>query len=54
MTQPPPKPRDPRDPDYSRTGIFVYHNCWRCDSGRKPCVDPSGTRNCPYPHARDD
>jgi hypothetical protein len=24
---------DPRDPDYSRKGVFVYHNCWRCRSG---------------------
>lgn len=40
-------------PDYSREGVFVYHNCWRCDDGKKPC--PKGNpRNCENPHARDD
>lgn len=43
---------DPRDPDHSREGIFVYHNCWKCDSGKKPC--PYGVHNCEYPHARND
>lgn len=44
---------DPRDPDHSRTGIFVYHNCWKCKSGEKPCV--SGNPGiCGYPHARND
>jgi hypothetical protein len=44
---------DPRDPDYSREGIFVYHNCYRCDSGAKPCVR-GNTNQCEYPHARND
>jgi len=44
---------DPRDPDYSREGRFVWHNCWRCNNGNKPCVqrDPS---QCEYLHARND
>ena len=43
---------DPRDPDYSRPGIFATHNCWKCRDGQQPCVcgDP---RRCEYPHARD-
>ena len=44
---------DPRDPDYSRDGIFVYHNCWKCKSGEKPCV-VGNPRQCEYPHARND
>ena len=44
---------DPRDPDHSRAGIFVHHNCWRCQSGAKPCVGGNPAR-CEYPHARND
>lgn len=44
---------DPRDPDHSRTGIFVYHNCWRCDSGAKPCANGAPSQ-CAYPYARND
>jgi hypothetical protein len=44
---------DPREPDHSRSGIFVYHNCSRCDSGKKPCVQGS-PRQCDNPIARDD
>lgn len=44
---------DPRDPDYSRTGIFINHNCWKCDSGKKPCPH-GGAHNCEHPHARND
>lgn len=44
---------DPRDPDPSRPGIFRDHNCWRCDSGKKPCVQ-GRPHNCEYPHARND
>lgn len=44
---------DPRDPDYSRKGIFVYHNCYRCKDGALPCVQ-GGPHKCEYPHARDD
>jgi len=44
---------DPRDPDYTRVGIFVLHNCWKCADGRQPCCvgDP---HQCEYPHARND
>jgi hypothetical protein len=42
---------DPRDPDYGREGIFVYHNCWKCSDGAKPCVRGRPS-NCEYPHAR--
>lgn len=56
-TQPPPAapetPPDPRDPDYSREGIFQYHNCWKCSDGRKPCIKGQ-PRNCEHPHARND
>lgn len=44
---------DPRDPDYSRSGIFQTHNCWKCANGAKPCVSGS-SRQCEYPHARND
>ena len=47
-----PRP-DPRDPDHSRSGIFVYHNCWKCNDGQKPCANGNASR-CEYPHARDD
>jgi hypothetical protein len=44
---------DPRDPDYSKQGIFVDHNCWKCQDGKLPC--PQGrSLNCEYPHARND
>lgn len=44
---------DGREPDYSRSGIFRDHNCYRCQDGRKPCVN--GKPNlCEYPHARND
>ena len=47
--------RDPRDPDYSREGIFQDHNCWRCKSGALPCVKGKGNeRNCDTLHARND
>ncbi len=49
---PSPKP-DPRDPDHSRAGMFVYHNCWKCQSGEKPCVNGNPGR-CEFPHARND
>lgn len=44
---------DPRDPDYSRVGIFVNHNCSRCRSGELPCKSGNPNR-CEYPHARND
>lgn len=47
-----PKP-DPRDPDYSRIGIFVNHNCSRCRDGELPCKSGNPNR-CEYPHARND
>lgn len=43
----------PMDPDYSRTGVFVDHNCWKCSSGEKPCV-VGNPRSCEYLHARND
>lgn len=49
------KKLDPRDPDYSREGVFVYHNCYRCDHGRKACVrGHTSPRNCPNLYARND
>lgn len=47
------KPLDPRDPDHSREGIFVYHNCAYCDDGNKPCKQGSPNR-CDNPRARND
>lgn len=44
---------DPRDPDHSRTGIFVYHNCSKCRNGERPCVNGSPSR-CDHPRARND
>ena len=44
---------DPRDPDYSRPGVFATHNCYRCRDGEKPCVQ-GGPHRCEFPHARDD
>lgn len=44
---------DPRDPDPSREGIFRYHNCWKCQDGKKACVNGAPSR-CEYPHARND
>ena len=44
---------DPRDPDHTRSGIFVYHNCSKCGNGEKPCVNGSPGR-CDYPQARND
>ena len=46
-------PIDPRDPDPTREGIFRYHNCYKCQSGKKPCVNGNPSR-CDYPHARND
>ena len=47
------KPVDLRDPDYTRTGIFVYHNCSYCHSGELPCKTGNPNR-CEYPYARND
>lgn len=44
---------DPRDPDHSRTGIFVNHNCFRCRDGALPCKTGNPNR-CEFPHARND
>lgn len=44
---------DPRDPDYSRPGIFATHNCWKCQSGKMPCKS-GNPHDCEYPHARND
>ena len=44
---------DPREDDYSRKGIFRYHNCAYCKSGEKPCVKGNPSK-CEYPRARND
>ena len=51
-----PRPVDPRDPDYSRQGIFRYHNCSRCQNGARldRCPTPDAPGNCGQPHARND
>ena len=59
MTPPAPDEKlvcDARDPDYSRPGMFAHHNCWRCKDGSLPCPDgqTGPSRNCEYPHARND
>lgn len=46
-------PIDPRDPDHTRKGIFVYHNCYRCKHGLNPCVQGNPSK-CDNPHARND
>lgn len=51
-----PKPVDPREPDHTRQGIFVHHNCARCKDGTdlSRCPTPDRPGNCGYPHARND
>lgn len=44
---------DPRDPDHSRPGIFAYHNCSKCKSGEKPCVNGNPSQ-CSWPIARNE
>lgn len=44
---------DPRDPDHSRKGIFVYHNCAYCRDGELPCKQGHPNR-CDNPRARND
>lgn len=44
---------DPRDPDYSRAGMFRDHNCSYCGDGKHPCRQ-GGPNRCEYPHARND
>jgi hypothetical protein len=40
-------------PDMSRPDpFFQNHNCWKCQHGKLPCVQPG--RVCEYPHARND
>jgi len=37
--------------------IFQHHKCWKCDSGRKPCLSDSsgsGPRGCRYLYAVND
>lgn len=34
--------------------MFRSHNCWKCNSGERPCVAKRGPANCEYPHARND
>ena len=40
-------------PDHSKRGIFVYHRCWKCDDGARPCVNGTPNR-CDYPRARNE
>lgn len=44
------------DSDETKEGMFRDHRCARCNDGAKPC--PNGqtgpSRNCEYPHARND
>jgi hypothetical protein len=46
-------PLDPRDPDHSRQGIFVNHNCSYCHNGELPCRQGDPNR-CGNPMARND
>jgi hypothetical protein len=39
--------------DHSREGMFVLHDCWRCQDGTTPCIR-GNPRQCEYPHARND
>jgi len=46
-------PKDAREPDHTKKGMFVLHRCWKCNDGARPC--PQGNpRQCEFPHARDD
>lgn len=36
-----------------KQGIFRDHSCWKCQDGKKPCVNGSPNR-CDYPRARND
>ncbi len=36
-----------------REDIFRDHRCYKCQSGKKPCVQGS-PHQCEYPHARND
>ena len=45
--------RDPREPDYTREGVFIYHNCYRCKNGTLPCRSGSPNR-CDNLTARND
>lgn len=47
------KPRDPRDPDPTKEGVFQTHNCYRCKDGALPCKK-GNPRNCDTLHARND
>ena len=50
-----PEKPDPRDPDYSREGIFQTHNCYRCNNGEEPCARGLKLRYlCDNLHARND
>jgi hypothetical protein len=44
---------DPRDPDHSKEGVFVLHNCWRCRDGKLKCAQ-GNPHQCSMPHARND
>ena len=53
METDPPREVDPREPDHSRPGIFAYHNCYRCEHGKKPCLK-GNPRDCDNLFARND
>lgn len=42
-----------RDADPTKTGMFVFHTCWKCGDGERPCI-AGNPRQCEYPHARND
>lgn len=46
-------PKDPRDPDYTRQGIFIHHNCSPCRNGKLPCKY-GNANSCGNPIARND
>jgi hypothetical protein len=46
-------PCDSRDPDHTKTGIFVYNRCSFCRDGELPCRKGAYHR-CDNPVARND
>jgi len=39
--------------DGTKLGFFRDHRCWKCQDGRRECVQ-GNPRRCEYPHARND
>ena len=48
----PTPPLDPREPDYSREGVFIYHNCSGCADGKKHCIKGKAASATATPSAR--